>query len=148
REFARHPLTESEPATIVFIGAMRYRPNAEGARWLVEAILPLTRRSIPDLQVCIVCADPPPDVLALGATPGVTVTGTVPDVRPWLQRATAVVIPLLSGGGTRLKILEAFSAGRPVISTTIGAAGLDAVDGDHLLIADRPEQFATAIDHL
>src|SRR5690606_31868308 len=98
--------------------------------------------------LALVGAEPPPDVLALAETPGVTVTGTVPDVRPWVERAGTVVVPLLAGGGTRLKILEAFAMGRPVVSTTIGAAVLEVQPGEHLLLADTPVELANAIQRL
>lgn len=146
--FARLPLDSADPRALVFVGAMRYRPNADAARFFVEEILPRLRATIPGVEMTIVGADPPPDVVELGEVPGVRVTGTVPDVRPWVRNAGTVVVPLLSGGGTRLKILEAFAMGRPVVSTTIGAAGIEARDGEHLLLADRPEAFARAIARL
>ncbi len=146
--FPRLPLDGADPRALVFVGAMRYRPNADAARFFVEEILPRVRATIPGVELTIVGADPPPDVVALGKVPGVRVTGTVPDVRPWMRNAGVVVVPLLSGGGTRLKILEAFAMGRPVVSTTIGAAGIEARDGEHLLLADRPEAFARAITRL
>ncbi|MDI3339046.1 MAG: glycosyltransferase, partial [Sphaerobacter sp.] len=121
----RLPLAGTDPAALVFVGAMRYRPNADAARWFVEAVFPRVRAALPTATLTIVGADPPPDVLALGAVPGVQVTGTVPTVRPWVERAGTVVVPLRAGGGTRLKILEAFAMGRPVVSTRLGAAGID-----------------------
>jgi len=146
--FPRAPLAGTDPAALVFVGAMRYRPNAEAACWFVEAVLPEVRRVLPGATLALVGADPPDEVRALAATAGVTVTGTVPDVRPWLRTAGTVVVPLLSGGGTRLKILEAFAAGRPVVSTTLGAAGLAVRDGEHLLIADTPVEFVGALTRL
>ena len=129
---------------LVFTGAMRHAPNADGARWLIERVLPRVRLLVPGAQVAIVGADPPSDVLAMAAT-DVMVTGRVDDVRPWLGRAAVAVVPLRAGGGTRLKILEAFAAGVPVISTTLGAEGLDVADGEHLLLADTPDAFAVAV---
>ncbi|CCF84293.1 glycosyltransferase family 4 protein [Nitrolancea hollandica] len=146
--FSRLPLDGADPGALVFVGAMRYRPNADAARYFVEEILPRLQLTIPGVELAIVGADPPPDVVALGEMPGVRVTGTVPDVRPWMRNAGVVVVPLLSGGGTRLKILEAFAMGRPVVSTSIGAAGIEARDGEHLLLADRPEAFARAVTRL
>lgn len=144
----RTPLDGTDPAALVFVGAMRYRPNAEAARWFVEAILPEVRRALPEATLALVGADPPEEVRALASVPGVTVTGTVPDIGPWLRGTGTVVVPLLAGGGTRLKILEAFAAGRPVVSTTVGAAGLEVRDGEHLLVADTPEAFARALARL
>jgi sugar transferase (PEP-CTERM/EpsH1 system associated) len=146
--FRRMPLDGTDPSTLVFVGAMRYQPNAEATILFVEEILPRLRRQLPEARLTIVGADPPAAVRGLGQVPGVQVTGTVPDVRPWVREAGAVVVPLLNGGGTRLKILEAFAMGRPVVSTTIGAAGIEARDGEHLLIADTPEQVARAIARL
>ena len=143
--FTQVPLTEADPLSIVFVGAMRYRPNAEAARWFAMDVLPEIRRRLPGARFAIVGADPPPDVTSLAALPGVTVAGTVPDVRPWLAQAGTVVVPLRAGGGTRLKILEAFAAGRPVVATTLGAAGLDVRDGQHLLIADSAPDLANAV---
>ena len=138
------PATDSNPApgSITFVGAMRYRPNAEAAIFFVEEIFPIMRRAIPEAQFTIVGADPPALIRALDNVPGVTVTGTVPDVRPWLQSAQLVVAPLLTGGGTRIKILEAFAVGRPVVATAVGAEGIDVEDRQHLLIANNPKEFA------
>jgi len=143
--FAAPPLSDTSDIQIVFIGAMRYRPNAEGAIWFVEHMLPQIQRELPTARVSIVGADPPPAVRALQDRPGVTVTGTVDDVRPWLHSAQIVVVPLLSGGGTRLKLLEAFASGRPVVSTSAGAEGIEVHDGQELLIANQPESFARAV---
>lgn len=146
--FPRFPLDQADPAALVFVGAMRYRPNADAARWFVEHVFPRVRAALPTATFTIVGADPPPEVLALGTVPGVYVTGTVPDVRPWVERAGTVVVPLRAGGGTRLKILEAFAMGRPVVSTRLGAAGIDAKDGEHLLLADTPDAIAATITRL
>jgi polysaccharide biosynthesis protein PslH len=145
RYFRRHSLDESTPGSIVFTGAMRYQPNADAAVHFVNRVWPLIRDLEPDATFTIVGADPPDDVVRLGERSGVRVTGSVDDVRPWLRSASAVVVPLLAGGGTRLKILEAFASGRPVVSTSIGASGLDMVDGKHLLIADRPIDIAQSL---
>ncbi len=145
-EFFRHAdELEIESGLIAFAGAMRYRPNAEAVKYFADQILPLVRREAPHVRFAIVGADPPCDVMALGQINGVIVTGTVPDVRPWLARAEVVVVPLRQGGGTRLKILEAFASGRPVVSTTIGAAGIDAAHEHELLLADDDESFVQSV---
>jgi sugar transferase (PEP-CTERM/EpsH1 system associated) len=136
---------QRDPQALLFFGTLSYGPNAEGLIWFCQEILPRVRRSRPDVKLEVVGLDPPPRVADLGCLPGVQVTGFVPDVRPKLWSATICVVPLLVGGGTRLKILEALAAGCPVISTTIGADGLSLVAGEHLLIADTPEQFAQGI---
>lgn len=112
------------PRSVVFVGSMDYFPNAEGAVWFAREIWPEVRRRLPDLEFVIVGARPTEAVLALREIPGVTVTGTVDSVKPYYQKALAAVVPLRTGGGTRLKILEAMAAGSPVISTALGAEGL------------------------
>ena len=96
----------------------------------------------PEARFTIVGRSPTPEVLALRSQPGVEVTGTVPDVRPYYREAVAVVVPLRVGGGTRLKILEAMAAGVPVVSTTLGAEGLEVDPGRDLLTAIRPPQWS------
>jgi polysaccharide biosynthesis protein PslH len=140
--FTREPLSSAKPGAIVFTGAMRYQPNADAAVYFVRRVWPLISDLEPNATFTIVGADPPEEVIRLGERDGVRVTGSVDDVRPWLREASAVVVPLLSGGGTRLKILEAFAIGRPVVATSIGASGLEIEDGKHLLIADRPVDIA------
>lgn len=146
--FKRTPIAAATPGLIVFVGAMRYRPNAEGAKFFVERVFPLVEREMPGATVAIVGADPAPAVRELGQIPGVTVTGTVDDVRPWLMAAQIIVVPLLHGGGTRLKILESFASGRPVVSTRTGAEGIAARDGSEIVIADEPSDFARAVVQL
>jgi glycosyltransferase involved in cell wall biosynthesis len=132
------------PHHVVFTGAMRHAPNADAARWYVEQVQPRVACGVPDASLAIVGADPPADVLALRSD-AVRVTERVDDVRPYLAEASVAVVPLRAGGGTRLKILEAFAAGVPVVSTRLGAEGLDTVDGIHLLLADNAEDFAAAV---
>jgi glycosyltransferase involved in cell wall biosynthesis len=100
------------------------------------------RQLVPDLEVLVVGKAPVAEVLAHGGRPGVTVTGSVPDVRPYYCRAWLQIVPLRIGGGTRLKIVESMAMGTPVVSTTIGAQGLDLRHGNDILLADTPEQFA------
>ncbi len=119
---------------IVFVGAMDYFPNADGAVFFASQIWPRIRARLADLELVIVGANPGPGVRSLQELPGVTVTGTVPDVRPWYHQALAAIVPLRTGGGTRLKILEAMAAGVPVVSTPLGAEGLDVTDGSDALI--------------
>lgn len=133
---------EPDPATLVFIGYYEHSPNTDAAVWFVREILPLIRREVPECQLFLVGSYPTPPVLELARVPGVTVTGRVPDLRTWLQRATAFVAPIRLGGGMRGKVVEALAAGRAVVSTRVGAAGLVAEDGRHLLLADDPAEFA------
>jgi glycosyltransferase involved in cell wall biosynthesis len=129
---------------LLFTGTMSYPPNAQAARWMVERVLPLVRARRPDVTFEIVGRDPPAAVREL-ARAGVTVTGRVPDLASHFTTAAVVVAPLLSGSGTKLKVLEAMAAGRPVVATSIGAEGIEARDGEDLRIADSPEDFASAV---
>jgi polysaccharide biosynthesis protein PslH len=143
--FTRQPLDAAEPGSIIFTGAIRYQPNADAVTYFVRRVWPLIRDLEPNATFNIVGADPPEEIVRLGELSGVRVSGSVDDVRPWLRSASVVVVPLLSGGGTRLKILEAFASGRPVVSTTVGAAGLDVEDDKHLVISDRPFDMAQSV---
>ena len=124
---------------------MDYGPNVDAMVWFCEEIFPLIRRARPDIELMIVGRDPVPEVLALGETPGVTVTGGVEDVRPYFGQAAVFVAPLRAGGGTRLKILEAMAMGVPVVSTTLGSEGLEVVPGADLLESDEPDGFARQV---
>lgn len=128
---------------LVFVGSMDWMPNIDGIQWFAREVLPRIRERRRDLPVTIVGRTPPASIRALAdADPFVRVTGTVDDVRPYLWRAAASVVPLRVGGGTRLKIYESLAAGTPVISTTIGAEGLEVRDGETVALADAPEEFA------
>jgi len=132
-------------ADLVFVGSMDWAPNIDGIDWFQSEVLPLILRRKPDCTVAIVGRKPPRAIQELAARyRGLQVTGTVPDVRPWLWGSKVSIVPLRVGGGTRLKIFEAMAAGVPVVSTAIGAEGLGARDGDTIRIADRPEDFAEA----
>lgn len=130
---------------VVFTGSMDWRPNQDAARYFVSEILPLLRRIRPELECTFVGRSPPVDIQTLAQVPGVHITGTVDDVRPYVERAAVYVVPLRIGGGSRLKILEALAMGRAVVSTTVGAEGLDVVPGRHVLLADEPHTFAESV---
>ena len=132
---------------LVFVGSMDYPPNAEAAALFTGRIWPHVRKRFPEARLLIVGANPGPSVRALAEAPGVQVTGTVPDTRPYYREALAAIVPLRSGGGTRLKILEAMAAGVPVISTPLGAEGLDVTPGKDILIAG-PDDAEQWVDHL
>jgi glycosyltransferase involved in cell wall biosynthesis len=137
------PPNDTEREGLVFVGSMDWMPNIDGILWFAKEVLPLIRGRRKDLPVTIVGRTPPPEVEQLAANdPYLKVTGTVPDVRPYLWGAAASIVPLRIGGGTRLKIYEAMAAGTPVISTAIGAEGLDVVDGETIALADSPTDFA------
>ena len=132
---------------IVFVGLMDYYPNVQAATTFARGIWPRVREKLPDARLFLVGATPSPEVRALAEIEGVTVTGTVPDVRPYYRDALAAIVPLRSGGGTRLKILEAMAAGIPVISTALGAEGLAVTPGRDILMADA-DDAETWIRHL
>ena len=129
---------------LVFVGSMDWLPNTDGMKFFTTSILPLIRRVIPKCKVAIVGRSPNPEIQALAAAdPDITVTGTVPDVRPYLWTSRVSIVPLRIGGGTRLKIYEAMAAACPVVSTTIGAEGLSVSHPQNIRLADTPEQFAS-----
>jgi polysaccharide biosynthesis protein PslH len=142
-----------QKADLVFLGSMDWMPNIEGIRWFVNEILPAIQKEVPVVKLAIVGRKPAPEVLAL-AGPNIEVTGTVADVRPWLRGSTISIVPLRVGGGTRLKIYESMAARVAVVSTTIGAEGLEvhplgaggavgaAADCGNIAIADDPQAFA------
>jgi glycosyltransferase involved in cell wall biosynthesis len=133
------------PPTLLYVGALDWPPNASAARLLATDVLASVRQRLPAARVMIVGKNPPPDVLALATSqPHVEVAGNVRDVVPYFRSAHVLAVPLEAGGGTRLKILEAFAAALPVVSTPVGCEGIDGVHDEHLLVADRPA-FADAI---
>lgn len=127
---------------VLFVGTLGYWPNADAVLFFCQYIWPMIRQDHPETSLTIVGADPPPDVLRLASSPGITVTGYVPDVRPYFWRAALSIVPLRIGGGVRIKILESLAAGCPVVSTSLGAAGLNLGDAEGLLRADDPRTFA------
>lgn len=129
--------------TIAFVANFVHTPNVQAARRLVLGVLPLVRRERPDVEVVLVGRAPPPEVASL-AGDGVEVTGEVPSVTPYLDRASVVVVPLAIGGGIRVKVIEALGAGKAVVATPLAAAGLPVVDREHLRLAETDEELARA----
>lgn len=138
------PPPERRAERLVFLGSMDYGPNVDGVLHFVRDVLPLVRARRPGVGLDVVGGDPPEEVRALEGE-HVHVTGRVPDVRPWLERASALVVPLRIGGGTRLKIVEALALATPVVSTSVGAEGLGLQPGRDLLLADGARAFAEAV---
>jgi glycosyltransferase involved in cell wall biosynthesis len=138
------PPRETKPNTdLVFLGALDWRPNIDGLRWFASSVLPLIRGRRPDCSLAVLGRRPTADVRRLAKGDArIRVTGTVGDVRPFLWESAVSVVPLRIGGGTRLKIYEAMAAKIPVVSTTIGAEGLDIRDGENIALADSPQEFA------
>ena len=143
--FAALPTGRADrPPLILFLGSLTWPPNISAATFLAREVLPGLRARSPGTRLRIVGRSPVPRVTALSGLPGVEVVADAPEIVPHLREARVMAVPLDSGGGTRLKILEAFAAGLPVVSTPIGCEGIEADDGRHLLIADRP-QFGEAL---
>jgi len=130
------------PPTLIYTGTMFYYPNVDAALYFWREMYPHIVARVPNVRILIVGHNPPPEVKKMGELPNVTLTGTVPDVRPYLSQSTAMIVPLRLGGGTRLKILEAMAMGVPVITTTVGCQGLAVKDREDVLIADAPREFA------
>jgi polysaccharide biosynthesis protein PslH len=132
---------KEERPTVLFCGAMDYNPNVDGLRWYFAEMHEAISAAVPNLQMWVVGKDPTDEVKEFGKIANVTVTGGVPDVRPYYQRAWMQVVPIRIGGGTRLKIVESLAMRTPVISTTMGAQGLDLKHGCDALLADTPQDF-------
>ena len=135
-------------AHLVFTGSMDWLPNEDGMLYFVREILPRIREVEAGVTVSIIGRSPTPAVKKLAETAGVEVTGRVDDVRPHVAAGSVYVVPLRIGGGTRLKIFEAMSMAKAVVSTTVGAEGLPVTSGKDVVIADDPAQFAQAVIHL
>ncbi len=133
------------PCSLVFTGKMDFRPNVDAVVWFMDQVWPRVRQAVPEAQFFIVGRSPHRRLFSRGDTPGVFITGEVPDVRPYLHHAQVYVAPLRVGGGTRLKLLEAMAMRRAIVSTTVGAEGYPVQAGEHLLLADTPEAFADAV---
>lgn len=136
------PAMPTSHPTALFCGALDYTPNTDGLKWYFEAIHPLVLAKCPDFRVILVGKNPTAEVRRYAELASVDFEGEVPDVRPYYQKAWMQMVPLRIGGGTRLKIAEGLSMANPVVSTRLGAQGLELVHEEHLLLGDTPEQFA------
>lgn len=137
----------SDGRTVVYFGLLSTVPNVDAVLHFVRDIWPRIAEAHPDARCKIIGGRPPASLLAV-AGPRVELTGFVPDLRPHLAAAAAVVVPLRLGGGTRLKIVEAMAMGKAIVSTTLGAEGIEAVSGRDILIEDEPSGFADAVNRL
>jgi sugar transferase (PEP-CTERM/EpsH1 system associated) len=146
-DFFRPHAAPSRPRrNLVFTGSMDWLPNEDAIHYFTEQILPLIKQQIPDVTLTVVGRNPNPGLLDLSQRDSsVIVTGRVEDVRPYMERAGAYVVPLRIGGGTRLKIFEAMAMEKVIVSTTVGAEGLPVQPGVELLIADTPRHFADEV---
>lgn len=146
-QYSRLEPGECDEHLIVFVGSMDWGPNVDAVVHFCKTILPSVRERIPNVRFRIVGRNPGAAVRSL-ASESVEVTGSVDSVIPHLQQAAVVVVPLRAGGGTRLKILEAMAMGKAIVSTTIGAEGLNLKDGSEIILADQPGSFAAAVVRL
>lgn len=143
------PETTSQAlAHLIYIGSMDWFPNEDAVTFFAEDILPLIRKSVPDVRFTIVGGNPSERVQRLANEEGIEVTGRVPEIKPYFAEATIFVVPLRIGSGTRLKILEALAMGKAVVSTSVGAEGLSLQNREEIVIADEPTAFAEEVVHL
>ena len=134
-----------EPDTMLFLGSFRHTPNAVALEWFARSVMPHIRAVRPRARVVVIGADPPPRYAFEDLGDAVECVGFVEDIRQALARYAVFVCPVLNGSGVRVKLLEAFAAGMPAVSTYIGAEGLARKDGEFCLLADEPEQFAKKV---
>jgi glycosyltransferase involved in cell wall biosynthesis len=148
RAFAPDPLAV-EPDTLVWVGGLRDRSNLDAVRYFVEDVLPRVRRRCPRVKLCLVASGVPAGFArAIASDSSITVTGFVPDPAPYIRRAAVFVVPMLSGSGTKLKVLEAMAAGKAIVSTSIGVEGIEGRDGQHYRVADQSSAFAECVVEL
>lgn len=133
---------QKDSNAIILCGGLSVFRNRLAALWFAQKVFPAVRREVPDAEFWIVGSDPNQEIRDLEKTPGIHVTGTVEDVRPYYARAAVSVAPYRYGEGTKLKVLEAMASGVPVVTTTIGCQGIDVVHGEQVLIADSEEDFS------
>lgn len=139
--------TRPDPHSMVFVGMMKYVPNYDGITWFLDEIFPKILEKVPDATITIVGKNPPQSMLSR-ANKNIIVTGFVEDTRPYIEKSAVYVVPLRMGGGTRLKIMEALAVKKPIVSTSIGCEGIDVVNGESILITDKPDEFAARVIEL
>jgi len=143
-ERASDPLVSGYP-NLLFFGNFSHPPNTEAAMRLISRIFPAVRAKIPDLQLFIVGDQPPTFIKNQNAADGVVITGRVPDVTPYLDRASLVIVPLRQGGGIRVKVLEALGMGKAIVASPVAVEGLDLISGKHFILAESDDEFVHAI---
>jgi sugar transferase (PEP-CTERM/EpsH1 system associated) len=147
-EYFRPVEARAASPVVIFTGAMDYLPNVDAVCYFCEEILPLVRRVLPETRFYIVGLNPTAEVRRLADAASVVVTGTVPDVRPYYERASVCVAPLRIGRGVQNKVLQAMAVGMPVVASSVAQRGLQAEAGRHLYVEDDPVAFASRITHL
>lgn len=142
-EYFSHSDTKDEPHSLVFTGSLDWYPNISGMRFFVREVWPRVKSDFPSARLYVAGKNPPEQVLKwMKEDPSITVVPNPEDIRSWLGRGSVFVCPILDGGGTRLKILDAMAMAKPIVSTTIGCEGLRVTDGENILVADSPQEFA------
>jgi len=140
------PQEQGEASTILFQGGMDWFPNRDAVTYFAERILPHVRQRVPGIRFVVAGRNPSPAFIKqFAGVQGIEFAGNVPDMRAEIAKAAVCVVPLRIGSGTRLKILEAAAMAKPVVSTRIGAEGLDFADGEEIVLADMPGEFACAV---
>jgi glycosyltransferase involved in cell wall biosynthesis len=143
------PGSVDESRELVFAGGMRWYPNRDAMLFFAREIFPRIKARCPDVVMNVIGIRPPETLLSIAShEPQLLVHGYVDDVREYMRRAAVYVVPIRVGGGTRLKILDAFAAGKAVVSTSVGCEGIDVTPGNNILVADEPEEFAARVVEL
>jgi glycosyltransferase involved in cell wall biosynthesis len=134
----------ADSVNILTLGSLHYPPNADGIRWFLEEVFPRIQEQLPEVTLTIIGRNPPADFLqaAANAPNRITVTGYVPDLTPFMEKAALLVVPVRAGGGMRVRLLEAFARAMPAVTTTVGLEGIDARHDQEVLVADDPGSFA------
>ena len=136
----------TEPNTLIFAGGLSWYPNVSGIRFFVQQIWPILKQKCPGIRLYLAGRSPARAVVELAQSdPAIDLIADPEDIRPWIWKASVFICPIIDGGGTRLKILDALAMGKAVVSTTIGAEGLDVKPGEHLLVVDTPAAFAGSV---
>jgi len=143
--YGTEPETRIDDISLVFTGKMDYRPNVDAVLWFAEEIWPLINQQVPGVTWAVVGQQPHPRLRSLSSQAGITITGWVEDVLPYISAASVFIMPFRVGSGTRLKLIEAMAAGKAIVSTQVGVEGFDVQHNKQILIADEPAAFARAV---
>lgn len=140
----------SDSTNILTLGTLHYPPNADGVRWFLLEVFPIIKQLMPEASLTIIGKNPPHDfkIMEQQHPDSITVTSYVPDISPYLKKAGVMVVPVRAGGGMRVRILEAFARGIPVVTTTMVIEGIKAKPGEEVLIEDKPTEFTKSVVNL